>query len=245
MYETASLTASPSKGTSSSEAIKAMEEAVNNAVGKDFGYAWTGEAFQETQGGTTVSIVMIFAVIVTMLVLAAQYESITDPVAVVISMPTAILGTVLGCLLMGQSISIYTQIGIILLLGLSAKNAILIVEYAIDFRKQGIPIAKAAADAGRIRFRPIMMTAMAFVFGVLPMLFATGAGAGSRIALGTAVVFGMAVNAVVGTLFVPNFWELLETFREKHLLKTFNPDATLPTPNKTDGTDDDSNPDSI
>ena len=245
MYETASLTASPSKGTSSSEAIKAMEEAVNNAVGKDFGYAWTGEAFQETQGGTTVSIVMIFAVIVTMLVLAAQYESITDPVAVVISMPTAILGTVLGCLLMGQSISIYTQIGIILLLGLSAKNAILIVEYAIDFRKQGIPIAKAAADAGRIRFRPIMMTAMAFVFGVLPMLFATGAGAGSRIALGTAVVFGMAVNAVVGTLFVPNCWELLETFREKHLLKTFNPDATLPTPNKTDGTDDDSNPDSI
>ena len=112
-------------------------------------------------------------------------------------------------------------------------------------KKQLKEIAKAAADAGRIRFRPIMMTAMAFVFGVLPMLFATGAGAGSRIALGTAVVFGMAVNAVVGTLFVPNFWELLETFREKHLLKTFNPDATLPTPNKTDGTDDDSDPDSI
>ena len=136
-------------------------------------------------------------------------------------MPTAILGTVLGCVLMGQSISIYTQIGIILLLGLAAKNAILIVEYAIDFRKQGKTIREAAQSAGDIRFRPIMMTALAFIFGVMPMLFATGAGAASRIALGTAVVFGMAVNAIVGTLFVPGFWELLETFREKYLSKIF------------------------
>ena len=120
-----------------------------------------------------------------------------------------------------QSISIYTQIGIILLLGLSAKNAILIVEYAIDFRKSGVSIRQAALDAGRIRFRPIMMTALAFVFGVMPMLFASGAGAASRIALGTAVVFGMAVNAVVGTLFVPGFWELLQTFKEKYLSKVF------------------------
>lgn len=107
---------------------------------------------------------MLFAVIITLLVLAAQYESLTDPIAVVISMPTAILGTVIGCLIMGQSISIYTQIGIILLLGLSAKNAILIVEYAMDFRKQGNNIRQAALDAGQIRFRPIMMTAFAFVF---------------------------------------------------------------------------------
>ncbi|MDE6065414.1 MAG: efflux RND transporter permease subunit, partial [Duncaniella sp.] len=119
------------------------------------------------------------------------------------------------------SISIYTQIGIILLLGLSAKNAILIVEYAIDFRKSGVSIRQAALDAGRIRFRPIMMTALAFVFGVMPMLFATGAGAASRVALGAAVVFGMAVNAIVGTLFVPGFWELLQTFKEKYLSKVF------------------------
>ena len=164
---------------------------------------------------------LIFAVIITILVLAAQYESWTDPIAVVISMPTAILGTVIGCILMSQSISIYTQIGIILLLGLSAKNAILIVEYAIDFRKSGANIRQAALDAGRIRFRPIMMTALAFVFGVMPMLFATGAGAASRVALGTAVVFGMAINAIVGTLFVPGFWELLQNFKEKHLNKLF------------------------
>lgn len=239
MYSTASLTANPSEGTSSSEAIEAMVQAVKNAVGKEYGYAWTGEAYQETQGGTTVAMVMIFAVIVTLLVLAAQYESITDPIAVVISMPTAILGAVIGCLFMGQSISIYTQIGIILLLGLSAKNAILIVEYAADFRKAGQPIRQAASDAGRIRFRPIMMTAMAFVFGVMPMLFATGAGAASRIALGSAVVFGMAVNAIVGTLFVPNFWELLEQFRHKHLSGVFGENLSpAPTKNNDENIDD-------
>ena len=122
---------------------------------------------------------------------------------------------------MSQSISIYTQIGIILLLGLSAKNAILIVEYAMDYRKQGMSIREAAYKGGMVRFRPIMMTALAFVFGVMPMLFATGAGAASRISLGSAVVFGMAVNAIIGTLFVPNFWELFQTFQEKYLSKLF------------------------
>lgn len=221
MYQTASLTASPAKNVSSSAGIEAMEEIVKETLGSNFSYAWTGEAYQETQAGTTISMVLIFAIIITILVLAAQYESWTDPVAVVISMPTAILGTIVGCWFMNQSISIYTQIGIILLLGLSAKNAILIVEYAVDFRKAGQPIRQAALDAGRIRFRPIMMTALAFVFGVMPMLFASGAGAQSRISLGTAVVFGMAVNAIVGTLFVPNFWELLQRFQEKYLSRLF------------------------
>lgn len=228
MYETAALTATPAHGTSSSTAIEAMEEIVEKALGDNYSYAWTGEAFQETQSGTTISMVMLFAVIITILVLAAQYESWTDPVAVVISMPTAILGAIIGCMFMSQSISIYTQIGIILLLGLSAKNAILIVEYAVDFRKAGKDIREAAMDAGRIRFRPIMMTALAFVFGVMPMLFATGAGAASRVSLGTAVVFGMFVNAVVGTLFVPNFWELLERFREKYLSGIFGKSVSAP-----------------
>ncbi len=222
MYTTAAVTATPAKNVSSSDGIKAMEEIVQKAVGENYGYAWTGEAYQETQSGTTISFVLILAVIVTLLVLAAQYESLTDPVAVVIAMPTAILGTVVGCIFMGQSISIYTQIGIVLLLGLSAKNAILIVEYAMDYRKAGEEIRQAALDAGRVRFRPIMMTALAFVLGVLPMLFATGAGAASRISLGTAVVFGMAINAVVGTLFVPNFWELLQRFGEKYITNFFH-----------------------
>ena len=229
MYQTASLTATPAKGVSSSQAIAAMEEIVDEAAGNNYGYAWTGEAYQETQSGTTISIVLIFAIIMTILVLAAQYESWTDPLAVVIAMPTAILGTIIGCFFLNQSISIYTQIGIILLLGLAAKNAILIVEYAIDFRKSGMPVREAARQGGIVRFRPIMMTAMAFVFGVMPMLFATGAGAESRISLGTAVVFGMAVNAVIGCLFVPNFWELFQNFQERYLSRVFSSsDAAVP-----------------
>lgn len=222
MYTTASLTATPAKGISSSDGIKAMEQIIDSTLGSNYSYAWTGEAYQETQSGTTVTFVLILAVVITLLVLAAQYESLTDPVAVIIAMPTAVLGTVVGCMFMGQSISIYTQIGIILLLGLSAKNAILIVEYALDYRAAGQDIRRAAMDAGRVRFRPIMMTALAFVFGVMPMLFATGAGAGSRIALGAAVVFGMAVNAIVGTLFVPDFWVILQNFKERHLDKFFH-----------------------
>lgn len=223
MYVTAGLTATPAKGVSTSEGIKAMEEIVGDTLGKNYSYAWTGQAYQETQSGVTISFVFIFAIIMTILVLSAQYESWTDPIAVVLSMPVAILGTILGCMFMNQSISIYTQIGLILLLGMSAKNAILIVEYAMDYRKAGQPILKAAQDAGQVRFRPIMMTALAFVFGVMPMMFATGPGANSRIELGTAVVFGMAMNAFIGTLFVPNFWVLMQTIQEKYLSRIIKP----------------------
>ena len=230
MYVTAGLTASPAKGVSTSQAIEAMEEIVSNTLGKNFSYAWTGQAYQETHSGLTISFVFIFAIVMTILVLAAQYESWSDPIAVVLSMPVAVLGTVLGCILMGQSISIYTQIGLILLLGMSAKNAILIVEYAMDFRKTGMPVYDAALNAGKIRFRPIMMTALAFIFGVMPMLFATGPGANSRIELGTAVVFGMAMNAFIGTLFVPNFWLFMQTLNEKLRPKpdSIPPDAPMP-----------------
>ena len=215
MYSTASLTATVAPGVSSGDGIKAMEEIVADTLGTNYSYAWTGEAYQETQSGTTISFVFIFAIIMTILVLAAQYESWTDPIAVVLSMPIAILGTVVGCLFMGQSVSIYTQIGVILLLGMSAKNAILIVEYAMDYRKKGMSIRQAALNGGVVRFRPIMMTALAFVFGVMPMMFATGAGAASRIEIGTAVVFGMAMNGLFGTLFVPNFWELMQRIQER------------------------------
>lgn len=221
MYGSASVTASLADGVSSSDGIKAMERLMDSTVGKSFSCAWTGEAYQETSSGVTVAVVLLFAVLLTILVLAAQYESWTDPIAVVITTPTAILGTVIGCMFMSQSISIYTQIGIILLIGMSAKNAILIVEYAMDYRRSGQTVRAAAENAGNVRFRPIIMTALAFVFGVMPMLFATGAGAASRISLGTAVVFGMAVNALVGTLFVPNFWELMQNFREKYLSRIF------------------------
>ena len=239
MYQSASVTVTPTEGVSSSEGIEAMEQIVKSTLGKNYSYAWTGMAYQETQSGTTITFVFIFAIIMTILVLAAQYESWTDPIAVILATPIAILGTILGCICMNQSISVYTQIGLILLIGMSAKNAILIVEYAMDFRKSGKSIKQSAHDAGVIRFRPIMMTALAFVFGVMPMMFSTGAGANSRIELGTAVVFGMAMNAFIGTLFVPNFWELMQRINEKYLSGLFKdpaPSAKKPDQESTSDT---------
>lgn len=237
MYPTAALTATTAHGVSSSEGIAALEEIVSKTLGKNYSYAWTGMAYQETTSGTTISAVFIFAIIMTILVLAAQYESWTDPLAVCLAMPVAVLGTLLGVIFMGQSISVYTQIGLILLLGMAAKNAILIVEYAMDYRKAGADIAKAAYDAGMVRFRPIMMTALAFIFGVLPMMFATGAGANSRIDLGTAIVFGMLMNALIGTCCVPEFWVVLQSLQEKFRRKPLPgaPDSTPGAGNSSPG----------
>lgn len=227
MYQTASLTAVPKHSVSSSDGISIMENLVGKTLGQNYSYAWTGMAYQETQAGTTISAVFIFAILMTLLVLAAQYESWTDPVAVVLAMPIAVLGTLLGTIFMSQSVSIYTQIGLILLLGMSAKNAILIVEYAMDYRKAGQNIIQAAHDAGMVRFRPIMMTALAFIFGVMPMMFATGAGANSRIEIGTAVVFGMFVNMIIGTTCVPAFWVVTQRIQEKYLNNIFTPKNLL------------------
>jgi HAE1 family hydrophobic/amphiphilic exporter-1 len=121
----------------------------------------------------------------------------------------------LGCWLMGEPVGIYTQIGIVLLIAPSAKNGILIVEFARDYRKAGNSIREAAFEAGSVRLRPILMTSFTFVLGVMPLLFATGAGAGSRVALGAAVVFGMLVNTVVATLYIPNGYEVMQTLEER------------------------------
>ncbi|MBR6774311.1 MAG: efflux RND transporter permease subunit, partial [Bacteroidales bacterium] len=142
-------------------------------------------------------------------------ESWTNPFAVILSVPLALLGVVAGCIIMSLQISIYSQIGIILLIALSAKNAILIVEFAVEYRASGMSIDDSAIEAGRVRLRPILMTSLAFILGVLPLLFASGAGAEARIALGAAVVFGMLTNTIFGTLFVPNFFRLTERIHEK------------------------------
>ncbi len=221
MYSSAALTATPRQGVSSSQGMREMERLIQNTLGNNFGYSWTGEAYQENQSGSTVILIFGLAILLVILVLAAQYESWTNPLAVIMSLPTAVLGTVLGCMVMSLSISIYSQIGLILLIALSAKNAILIVEFAMDYRKQGESIRQSAVEAGRLRLRPILMTSFAFIFGVLPLMFASGAGAESRIALGTAVVFGMAMNTILGTLFVPNFYELMESVQERYLSRVF------------------------
>lgn len=214
MYSTAALTCNVAPGSSSGEGITQMQELINEQLGDSFGYEWTSVAYQETRAGNTTTIVLIMALIVAFLVLAAQYESWTSPVAAVIGLPVALLGAMIGCFVMGTPVSIYTQIGIILLIALSAKNGILIIEFARDFRGEGNSIRDAAFEAGHVRLRPILMTSFAFVLGVMPLLFATGAGAQSRIALGAAVVFGMAMNTLLATVFIPNFYELMQKLQE-------------------------------
>ena len=214
MYSAAAITAVTAQGYSSQQGIAAVEQLVDRVLGNNFGYEWTGTTYQETQAGASISLIFLLALLVVWLGLSAQYESWTSPVAVLLGLPFALLGVVAGCFLMDLSVSIYTQIGVVLLIALSAKNAILIVEFARDYRAQGESIEQAALEAGRVRLRPILMTSLAFVLGVMPLVFATGAGAESRIALGTAVVFGMAVNMILGTLFIPYFYCLMQRFEE-------------------------------
>ena len=215
MYQTAAITCNVAPGASSGEAIRQMQELVSQQLGEEFGYEWTSVAYQETQAGSTTTIVFLMALLVTFLVLAAQYESWTSPVAAIMGLPVALLGAMIGCFVMGTPVSIYTQIGIILLIALSAKNGILIVEFARDFRAEGNSIRDAAYEAGHVRLRPILMTSFAFVLGVMPLLFASGAGAESRIALGAAVVFGMAMNTLLATVYIPNFYELMQKLQER------------------------------
>ena len=219
MYTAAAITAIPAQGYSTRQAIEGMEELTRNVLGTNFGYSWTSEAYQETQSSSSVSLIFVLAIVIVILVLAAQYESWTSPIAVILSLPLALLGVVLGCMVMSLPISIYSQIGIVLLIALSAKNAILIVEFAIDYRNNGESITQASIEAGRVRLRPILMTSFAFILGVMPLMFASGAGAESRIALGTAVVFGMTFNTLLGTLFVPNFYHLMQTVQERFLTR--------------------------
>ena len=215
LYPAANIMAVANEGYSSSEAMKALENLTEKYLGNNFGYEWTSVAYQEKLSSSSVTMIFVLAIILVILVLAAMYESWTNPFAVILSVPLALLGVVAGCIIMSLPISIYSQIGIILLIALSAKNAILIVEFAVEYRASGMSIDDSAIEAGRVRLRPILMTSLAFILGVLPLLFASGAGAEARIALGAAVVFGMLTNTIFGTLFVPNFFRLTERLQER------------------------------
>ena len=219
MFNSASVTCNTAPGYSSGQLMESISEAFRNSLGNEFGYEWTGVAFQEESAGSTTTIILALALLVAYLVLAAQYESWTSPVAAVTGVPIALLGAIMGCAIMDIPVSIYTQIGIILLIALSAKNSILIVEFARDFRTAGNDIRHSAAEAGHVRLRPILMTSFAFVLGVMPLLFAGGAGAAARLSLGAAVVFGMLVNTVIATLYVPNWYEWMQTLQERFLQK--------------------------
>jgi multidrug efflux pump subunit AcrB len=208
------INGTPTAGYSSGQAIAAMQRASAEALPADFRYEWTGIAFQQIKAGSTAVIVFLLAIVFVFLVLAAQYESWSMPFMVLLSVPLGLFGAVLSLWLRGIELDVYSEIGLIMLVGLAAKNAILIVEFAKQLRERGAGIVDAAMEAGRLRLRPILMTAFAFILGSVPLMVASGAGAGSRQSIGTTVVGGMLAATVLGLALVPVLYAVIERVRE-------------------------------
>jgi len=215
LYPTASITGGAAPGFSSGEALNLMEQLANTKLPSSMGFEWTGMSYQEKQVGSEAIVIFALAIILVLLVLAAQYESWTLPIAVILVVPLSLLGTVVALMMREFDNNVYTQIGIVLIIGLASKNAILIVELAAEERAKGVPIFEAAIEAARRRFRAILMTAFSSVLGFLPLMVASGAGAASRQAIGTAVVGGMIAAIVLSLIFTPVFYTIMQSFSER------------------------------
>jgi HAE1 family hydrophobic/amphiphilic exporter-1/multidrug efflux pump len=197
-------------GVSSGQAMQIVEDVAAATLPEGYSIAWTGQAFQEKRSAGSSLQAFGFAIIMVFLILAAQYEKWSLPVAVVMSVPFALMGALTAIWLRGMPNDIYFQIGLVVLIGLASKNAILIVEFAAQKYREGLSAADAAIEAARLRLRPIIMTSLAFVLGVFPLVKATGAGAGARQSMGTGVFGGMLAATFIATLFVPLFFKWLE-----------------------------------
>jgi multidrug efflux pump len=203
-------------GVSSGDAIKAVERIAASNLPDGYQIAWTAQAYQEKRTGSAAVFAFGFAIIMVFLILAAQFETWALPLAVIMAVPFALAGAFLAVLLRGMPNDIYFQIGLITLIGLAAKNAILIVEFASQKMEQGMPVAEAALEAARLRFRPIVMTSMAFVLGIVPLVVASGAGAAARRSMGTGVFGGMLLATFVATIFIPLFFTWLSGKHVRH-----------------------------
>ncbi|MCP4901228.1 MAG: hydrophobe/amphiphile efflux-1 family RND transporter, partial [bacterium] len=215
LYSSASITGDAAEGYSSGHSIATMEEIARNSLPPSMSFSWTGVTYQQLAAGGAAGFIFALAIVFVYLFLAAQYESWTLPFGVIFSVPLAILGASVFTLARGLDNNVYTQIGFVLLIGLSAKNAILIVEFSNQLRQEGKSPFEAAMQAARLRFRPILMTAFSFILGVMPLLFATGAGAASRVALGTAVFGGMVFATVFGIFVIPWLYYVVQSTGEK------------------------------
>ena len=215
VYPAIKVMGGPAEGFSSGEALEIMESMSKQVLPQTMGYAWSELSLQEKLAAGGTSIIFILAVVLVYLVLSAQYESWTIPISVCLSVPTAILGAVLGCYIRGFDNNVYTQIGIVLLIGLATKSAILIAEFAKSERESGKSIFDAAMSAARLRFRAVLMTAFSFILGVIPLLIASGAGAVSRQVLGTVVFVGMLIATAASLVCVPMLYYIVQSAEEK------------------------------
>jgi HAE1 family hydrophobic/amphiphilic exporter-1 len=215
LFRSATLNGSAAPGVSSGEALKEMERIATSTLPAGMTYAWSGISLEETKAGSQSTLIFGLALLLVYLTLAAQYESLVLPFIVLLGVPLAVLGALSAQWMRGLANDVYCQVGLVMLIGLSAKNAILIVEFAEQLRHRGLSIVDAAIEAGRIRLRPILMTSLAFILGVLPLVFATGAGQEARHSVGTAVAGGMLLSTFLNIIFIPVLYVAIETLRER------------------------------
>ncbi len=234
LYPSSSITGEAAAGFSSGQALRIMEQMADEKLPRSMGYEWTAMSYQEKKVGSQAIYVFALAVLLVYMVLAGQYESRFLPIAVIMVVPLALLGTVIAIAVRGMDNNIYTQIGIVLIIALASKNAILIVEFARELRGHGRGILEAAVEAARLRFRPILMTSFAFILGIYPLVNATGAGAVSRRALGTAVFGGMIAATVLAVFFVPVFYVVIQGLIEYRRPSTSSPAINTPAPQNAD-----------
>lgn len=218
LFLSAEMMGSPAPGYSSAQAIKAMEE-VMAEMPPNVGYEWSGLTLQEKKSEGQAGIIFGMAIVFVFLLLAAQYESWTLPFAVLLSVPTVILGTMVGLLLRNFEMNVYAQVGLVMLIGLAAKNAILIIEFAKMKRDEGMPTLEAALIGAKLRLRPILMTSFAFILGCVPLMLATGSGAASRSTMGTGVVFGMSISTLIGLFLIPVCYVFVQRFADRKTTK--------------------------
>jgi multidrug efflux pump len=219
MYPAAFINGAASQGTSSRQAIDLMDQVGAESLPSSMATEWTEMAYLELLAGNTAMIVFAFAVVMVFLVLAAQYESWSLPLAVILVVPMCLLSAIAGVWIANMDINIFTQIGFVVLVGLASKNAILIVEFAKVHREKGMSVREATLEACRLRLRPIVMTSIAFILGVVPLLLSSGAGAEMRRTLGTAVFSGMLGVTAFGIFLTPVFFYVVEKMSESHLFK--------------------------
>tara|TARA_R110002033_G_scaffold44123_2_gene86650 strand:- start:20964 stop:24080 length:3117 start_codon:yes stop_codon:yes gene_type:complete len=215
LFTSAKISGQPAPGYSSGDALKAIEEVSNEILPNDYAISWVGTAYQEKRISSKSYLAFIFGILFLYLILAAQYERWMMPISVVMAIPFGVFGAVVATMMRGLENDIYFQVGILVLIGLSAKNAILIVEFAMQQRKDGESIYDAAINAARLRIRPIIMTSLAFMLGVVPLAISTGAGAASRHSIGTGVIGGMLTATIIAIVFIPLFYIFVSRLSEK------------------------------
>ncbi len=219
MYPAITINGSPRPGVSSGDAMNLMEKISDEILPEDMGYAWSGTSLQEKESSGQIGPILVMSLVFVFLFLVGLYESWLLPISVLLVTPVALVGALLFQYTSGYALDIYSQIGLVMLIGLSTKQAILIIEFAKDAHKEGLPIKDAAMQAAKLRFRAVMMTNIAFILGLLPLVFASGAGAASRHSVGMTVFGGMLAVAFIGTFLVPAFYVMIEEFKRNFAKK--------------------------